>query len=78
MSDREQRTEDGEATLDALSYGDDIPAIKMAALDAARKLYGHAARLQIEGVGTIRTAVLPDKGEFCAWVTVRCLDGGAS
>jgi hypothetical protein len=72
VNEQEQRL-NGPDVLAALVHGDDIPALKMAALDRARELYGPDAVLQIEEVGTIRTACSP-KGQFCTCVYVRCLN----
>jgi hypothetical protein len=63
---------DGPDVLDARAYGDTIPEIKLAALDVARELYGPDARLRIEHVSGIATAIATDK-KFWATVTVRCL-----
>lgn len=70
--DQEQRT-DGADTLCAQVYGDSIPALKLAALDKARELYGPDAELRIEGTGAINTSSLGE-GKFWAYVTVRCLN----
>ena len=72
MNEQDKRT-DGPDVLVATSYGDSIDAIKLAALDEARALYGEDAALQIERVSSIQTAVCRSRGRFCAFVTVRCL-----
>jgi predicted amidohydrolase YtcJ len=53
-------------------YGDSAEAIRLAALDEARALYGDAAPLRIEHVGTVQTT-FSRTGRFFADVTVRCL-----
>ena len=72
MSEQEQQLS-GPDVLLASVYGDDIPALKMAALDAAHELYGPDAVLRIEHVGTIQTT-LSSKGKFFTQVQVRCLN----
>jgi hypothetical protein len=75
MNDRDQdKRLDGPDVLYALSHGDTIDAIKLAALDEARALYGEDAPLRIERVGSLNTAVRRSKGRFFAEVTVRCLE----
>ena len=64
----------GEDTLTANVYGDDLPGLRMAALDKARKLYGPDAVLQIEAVQNIGTSIV--EAEFRARVIVRRIDGG--
>ncbi len=73
MNEQEQRT-GGPDILQAHVYGDSIPALKMAALDVARELYGPDADLRIEHVDPIQTAVRHSKGKFCTSVQVRCLN----
>lgn len=63
----------GPDVLNALVYGDDIPGLTRAALDKARDLYGPAAELAVERVGSIDTSC-HSKGAFCTRVTVRCLN----
>ena len=72
MNEQEQRL-DGPDVLNARVYGDDIPALKLAALDQARELYGPDATLRIEHVETINTSAT-DKGKFWTHVHVRCLN----
>jgi hypothetical protein len=74
MNDRDQdKRLDGPDVLHALSHGDTIDEIKLAALDEARALYGDDAPLQIEQVGSLNTGVRRSKGRFFAYVIVRCL-----
>jgi hypothetical protein len=74
MNDREQEQRlDGPDVLDAFVFADDIPALKMAALDQARDLYGPDAQLAVERTGRISSG-MPSKGKFCAHVLVRCLN----
>lgn len=72
MNEQEQRL-DGPAVLRAHVHGDSIPALKMAALDQARELYGPDAKLRIERVDSINTSS-SDKGKFWTYVHVRCLN----
>jgi hypothetical protein len=72
VNDQEQQLS-GPDVLVAFVYGDDIPALKMAALDQARDLYGPDAALQIERVDCIQTTA-SSKGRFCTRVHVRCLN----
>jgi hypothetical protein len=72
MSTRKRTS--GPDFMETMAHGNDINAIRMAALDIARDLYGPNARLAIEDTGTIQKAVATHKGRFCAHVTVRCLD----
>jgi hypothetical protein len=72
MNEQEQQLS-GPDVLVARVYGDDIPGLKMAALDQARDLYGPDAALRVEHVDRINTA-LADKGKFWTYVHVRCLN----
>lgn len=73
MNDRDQdKRLDGPDMLSASVYGDNIDALKLAALDEARKLYGPDVPLQIEEVWGFRTST-SSRGAFHAYVTVRCL-----
>ena len=72
MNEQDKRT-DGPDVLVAQSYGDSIDAIKLAALDEARALYGEDSPLRIEHVSSVQTSIMRRKGRFCAFVTIRCL-----
>jgi hypothetical protein len=78
MSEKREDTDRGPDLLTAYVYGDSITAMKMAALDEARVLYGPDARLTVEGIGGISTTLMPsvaeERGRFRAVVQVRCLD----
>lgn len=71
-----QRTGHDENLLAATAYGGSIEAIKMAALDSARELYGPDALLQIESMSRVSTAARQDRGKFVAKVYVRRVDRG--
>jgi hypothetical protein len=73
MSEQEQRLY-GPDLLIADVFGDSVPALKTAALDQARELYGEDAELAVERVGTIKTSAFPGRGKFETWVRVRCLN----
>jgi hypothetical protein len=79
MSENEQEQRiSGPDVLSAFVYGDDIPALKMAALDKARELYGPDAHLRIERVGQISAMtirhMIETRGKFAATILVRCLN----
>ena len=77
MSD-ETRTDYGEDVLSAIVKAENIPALKMAALDKARRLWGPDARLEIEGMRDIHSSPFTGSLNFFATVIVRNLDGGAA
>lgn len=73
MNEQDNYTSEADV-LRARVYGDTIPAMKLAALDKARQLYGPDAQLRIEGTGTIDTSISGEPGRvFTTTVTVRCL-----
>jgi hypothetical protein len=57
-------------------YGDSIETIRAIALARARKLYGEAAPLSVEAIGTVHATLIGARAgrEFYAEVRVRCLD----
>jgi hypothetical protein len=66
----------GPDLLAATCYGDGIDAIKAAALERARKLYGPDAPLAIETAGTIYSSLTSARPGrmYNAEIRVRCLD----
>lgn len=76
--DREPRTRraHGEDILVAHAYGNDLPGLRMDALDHARRLFGPEAVLQVESVENITTAFSKSRGAFTATIIVRRVDGG--
>ena len=66
----------GEDFLIAHAHGNDLPGLRMDALDRARQLFGPEAVLQIESVRDISTSVIKSLGAFTARIIVRRTDGG--
>ncbi len=58
----------------AYVQADSIPELEAAALASAADLYGPDAKLVVEDIGTIDTAIIRSRGRFLTAVLVRCLN----